>query len=111
VVRDRTIKAGDTVTLWNASGNRDPEQFPDPDRLLLDRRPNRHLSYGMGLHRCVGANLGQVEVSIAFDLLRRRRLRLRPAGPAGQFRSNFILGVRALPVTVTAAAAAGSAAG
>jgi cytochrome P450 len=109
VVRDRTIKAGDTVTLWNVSGNRDPEQFPDPDRLLLDRRPNRHLSYGTGVHRCVGANLGQVEVSIAFDLLRRRRLRLRPAGPAGPFRSNFILGVRALPVTV--ATAAGSAAG
>ncbi|MFG1889132.1 cytochrome P450 [Micromonospora sp. NPDC049051] len=99
-VRGRLIRAGDTVTLWNVSGNRDAEQFPNPDDLVLDRRPNRHLSYGSGLHRCVGAALGQVEVSIVFDQIVERGLTLVPAAPVEWFASNFILGVSSLPVVV-----------
>lgn len=99
-VGDQLIRGGDTVTLWNVSGNRDPLQFPEPDELKLDRKPNRHLSYGFGLHRCVGAALGQVEISIAYEQLVQRGLVLAPAGPARWFRSNFIQGVTSLPVMV-----------
>jgi cytochrome P450 len=101
IMQGQTIKAGDTVALWNLSGNFDPAVFADPDQLILDRKPNRHLSYGMGLHRCVGANLGQVELSIVFELLCKRQLRLEPAGPAEWFGSNFILGVHSLPVVAS----------
>jgi cytochrome P450 len=103
-MRDQVIRAGDTVTLWNVSGNRDPGAFPAPDEFRLDRRPNRHLSYGSGLHRCIGSGLGQVEITVAFEQLLSRGLRLRPAGPAELFRSNFIQGVSRLPVAVASAA-------
>jgi cytochrome P450 len=61
------ISHGERVVLVFGAGNRDPEQFPDPDAVLIDRQPNRHLSFGLGIHRCIGSNLGRSEVKVALQ--------------------------------------------
>ena len=65
----RTIEAGSNVIVVLASANRDPDRFPDPDRLDLDRRGERSLSFGLGVHYCLGAPLGRVEAELALGLL------------------------------------------
>ncbi len=54
------MQAGDDVMICFGSGNRDERKFADPDRVVLDRSPNPHLSFGMGPHRCIGQNLARV---------------------------------------------------
>lgn len=98
---DVLIRAGDSVTLWNVSANRDESQFPDADRFDVRRTGNRHLSYGAGIHRCIGAGLAAVELSLLFERIAAQGIRFRPAGPPQRLRSNFILGVTSLPVEVT----------
>ena len=63
-VHDRTIPAGDVVLLGYGAANRDPSVFPDADRCILDRRPNRHVAFGHGHHLCLGANLARLELTI-----------------------------------------------
>lgn len=100
-VAGRTIKQGDSVTLWNVSANYDPEQFVDPGRFDVGRAPNRHLSYGNGVHRCIGAMLAHVELSIVFKRLSAANLRWEVSGPIKRVRSNFILGISSLPILIT----------
>jgi cytochrome P450 len=96
------IHEGDSVTLWNVSANRDGGQFPEPDTFDVRRSPNRHLTYGAGIHRCIGAPIAQVELSLLFERLLSKRIRLTPAGAHANLWSNFILGVTRLPVAVMA---------
>ncbi|MEV7327317.1 cytochrome P450 [Micromonospora sp. NPDC093244] len=102
-IRDTLIRAGDSVTLWNVSANRDEEQFTSPDRFDVTRQPNRHVSYGSGIHRCAGAVTGHTELTVLLDAIIARQLRLEPAGAPQHLRSNFILGVNSLPVAVVGA--------
>ncbi|MFI7210876.1 cytochrome P450 [Micromonospora maritima] len=94
------IREGDAVTLWSVSANRDEAQFPQADRFIIDRSPNRHVSFGSGIHRCVGATVANVELTAAFSALVSRGVRLSLAGPVRRLRSNFILGTTSLPVRV-----------
>lgn len=96
----RQIRRGDSVALWNVSANRDERQFPHGDRFDVTRSPNRHLTFGSGIHRCVGAPVGMVELTSVFRPLTERRIRLELAGPVARLRSNFILGTTSLPVRV-----------
>jgi cytochrome P450 len=96
----RRIRAGDVVTLWNVSANRDEEVFPDSASFDVLRTPNRHVSYGSGVHRCIGAPVAHTELSILFDRIARSGVLLAPAGEARPLRSNFILGTTRLPVKV-----------
>jgi cytochrome P450 len=66
------LQEGDRVVLFTSAANRDPEEFEDPDELLVDRFPNRHLAFGGGPHRCVGSNLGRLELLIALEEIHRR---------------------------------------
>jgi cytochrome P450 len=100
VVRDVLIPAGSPVTLWNASANRDERQFEAADTFRVDRSPNRHLAYGAGLHRCIGAPVAYMELSTLFSALLASGVRLAPAGPVRRMRSNFIQGFVRMPVTV-----------
>ncbi|AVT28438.1 cytochrome P450 [Plantactinospora sp. BC1] len=93
-----TFRAGESVTLWNYSANRDERVFADGDRFDATRSPNRHLSYGAGLHRCVGAPVAQAELSLLVEKIAAQGLRLKLAGDVRRLRSNFILGVTSLPV-------------
>ena len=81
-VAGATIKAGDPVVLALTSANRDPEVFEDPDTLDLTRKHNPHISFGHGIHHCLGMQLGRMEMQIALDGLVRRFPDLRLAVPA-----------------------------
>lgn len=99
-IGDKIVRAGEAVTLWNVSGNRDEEQFPDPDVFDVTRNPNRHLSFGVGIHRCIGATLAGVELSVLFDGLVATGVRFARAGEVRRLRSNFILGTNRLPIEI-----------
>jgi cytochrome P450 len=101
-IRGIAIAAGDRLTLWNAAANRDPEQFAEPDRFQVTRTPNHHLAFGAGVHRCIGQAVAREEITVFFGYLAERGIRLRPDGPAERLRSNFMLGTKHLPVSVTA---------
>ena len=61
------VKEGERVVLVFGAANRDPEEFPSPDTIRIDRVENRHLAFGVGIHRCVGSNLGRLEVKVALE--------------------------------------------
>lgn len=98
VLGGRTIRAGDKVTLWWASANRDGEVFPDAYRFDIARSPNPHLAFGRGGHFCLGAALARVEMHVVFDALLDRVDSAEPAGPIEYTRSNKHSGVRHMPV-------------
>ncbi|MEU6947690.1 cytochrome P450 [Streptomyces sp. NPDC046316] len=96
-----TIPAGETVMLSLAAANRDPDRFPAPDRLDVDRRDGGHLALGHGIHYCVGAPLARLETQIAVSTLLRRFPGLKPAVPCEELRwrpSMRARGLVALPV-------------
>jgi cytochrome P450 len=102
-VRGQTIRAGDKVTLWWASANRDDDAFADPFRFDARRDPNPHLTFGHGSHFCLGANLARVEIRLVFDALLDRFAEIRAVGPVEWTRSNKHTGVRHLPVVARVA--------
>jgi cytochrome P450 len=101
-ISSKTIRCGDSVTLWNVSANRDESQFPDASRFDIARSPNRHVSFGSGIHRCVGATVANAELSILFGKIARRGIRFQMAGEVTRLRSNFIQGVTSLPMEAVA---------
>lgn len=92
------IRAGDRVTLWWASANRDPAEFDRPDRFDIARTPNRHLAFGHGSHFCLGARLARLEITAIVDALLDRVEPPELLGPIEWTRSNKHTGVRHLPV-------------
>jgi cytochrome P450 len=99
----KTIKKGDKVIIWYVSGNRDPEAIEDPDRLIIDRaRPRQHLSFGFGIHRCVGNRLAELQLRILWEELLPRYPVIEVMGPEKRLYSNFIHGIRSLPVRIPA---------
>ncbi|TDK43810.1 cytochrome P450 [Antarcticimicrobium luteum] len=100
----KTIRAGDKVLYWFSSANRDETVFDDPFRVNLHRTPNRHMSFGQGgPHVCLGMWLARLEVRVLFQELAKRLKSIEPAGPHKFLRSNFVGGIKQLPVTVTLA--------
>ena len=98
-LRDRRITPGCLVFLVQASANRDPRRFTDPDRLDVARHPNPHLGFGYGLHHCLGGPLARLETSIALSRLIARRPGLALAGDPPRWRPNLLgRGVEAVDV-------------
>jgi cytochrome P450 len=96
----RRIAKGSMVVILLGAANRDPAQFPDPDRLDVARTDNRHIAFGFGIHFCLGAPLARLEAQIAFATLLRRAPRLALATATSQWRDSQVLrGLTALPVT------------
>jgi cholest-4-en-3-one 26-monooxygenase len=95
------LHAGDLVSVWYGSANRDERVFRDADRFDVGRQPNEHLAFGIGPHFCLGANLARLEIRIMFEELLRRLPDIRPAGPVERLRSNFINGIKRMPVEFT----------
>jgi cytochrome P450 len=93
------VAAGDRVTLWNVSANRDEAVFADAGRFLVDRQPNRHVTFGAGRHMCLGARLARLELGVLFDALREQVSGFELTGPVRFNSSNFTWGVTSLPVS------------
>ncbi|KPF73722.1 cytochrome [alpha proteobacterium AAP81b] len=91
--------AGDKIVLWYLSGNRDEGVFPDGDRFIADR-PNarRHLSFGHGIHRCVGARLAELQIGILIEEMVRLGIQPQPAGAVVRDAHPFISSISAEPV-------------
>lgn len=98
-----TFCPGESVIVNYASANRDVEQFPEAERCILDRRENRHLGFGAGVHRCLGSNLARLEFQVGVEqvLLRMPDFALEPGADA-QFHGNSVTrGFRRIPVAFT----------
>jgi cytochrome P450 len=96
----RTIKEGELLMPFIAAADRDPAQFPDPDRLDLGRTENRHIAFGWGIHFCLGAPLARVEGRIAINTLAQRFPKLALATAAPEYRPSLTLrGLARLPVS------------
>jgi cholest-4-en-3-one 26-monooxygenase len=95
------LRGGDRVTLWMASANRDEAVFADPEALDIGRSPNHHVALGGGgPHFCLGSHLAKLEAVATFDALRPVLDRMQFAGEPRRVRSNFINGMKALPLSV-----------
>jgi len=104
-LRGQKFKAGDKVSIWYISANRDEEIFPDPFTFDIRRTPNQHVAFGGGgPHFCLGASLARMEMSILFEELVKRVASVERTGPVKRLRSNFINGLKHLPVHLTPSA-------
>ncbi|WP_367320176.1 cytochrome P450 [Streptomyces sp. HUAS ZL42] len=95
------IRAGEKVVVFHASANRDERVFADPDRLDLSRTPNPHVSFGDGPHVCLGAHFARLQLRVLYREALRVLPALRTAGPPRRLVSNFINGIKSLPLYVT----------
>jgi cholest-4-en-3-one 26-monooxygenase len=100
-IRGQKIREGDKVVVYYQSANRDEAVFKDPDTFDVTRSPNNHLAFGIGEHFCLGANLARLEIRVMFEELLRRMPDIELAGPVRRLRSNFINGVKEMPVRFT----------
>jgi cytochrome P450 len=93
------VKPGNMVLLSFPAANRDPAVFPDADKVVLDRKENRHAAFGLGIHRCVGSNLARMEMTVAIEewLKRIPEFRLDPAGEV-TWSQGTVRGPRQLPI-------------
>ena len=103
-LRGETIKDGDKIALYYISANRDEDVFDDPFRFDITRDPNPHIAFGGGgPHFCLGAQLARMEIHVLFEELAQRVKRVEGLGPPDRLRSNFIGGIKHLPVRFHAA--------
>ncbi len=95
----KQIKAGDKVVIWYVSGNRDADVFENPDAFIIDR-PNvrKHLSFGYGIHRCMGSHLAELQLKILWEEILQRFEKIEVVGEPERSQSVFVKGYTALPV-------------
>jgi len=97
----KTIRKGDKVVMWYLSGNRDEEAIEHADRFIVDRaRPRQHISFGFGIHRCVGNRLAELQLAILWQEILKRFPRVEVAGEPVRTKSNFVHGFTSLPVII-----------
>jgi cytochrome P450 len=98
-IRGVPVAAGDKVVMWYTSANYDTDVFSEPFSFDLRRDPNPHVAFGTGRHVCLGQSLARLEVRVFFEEFLRRVSEFE-VGEPDRLRSNFISGVKHLPVTV-----------
>lgn len=98
VLRGKAIKAGDHLLMCYPSGNRDEEVFERPDAFIADRRPNRHLGYGYGIHACIGQHLARTEMIALFRELLPRIEHVEIDGQPAWTETSFLGGLKRLPI-------------
>lgn len=99
-VAGQQIAAGDRVAMLFPSANHDETVIPDPTRFDLTREPNRHVSFGVGPHSCLGKHVAALEIKILMEELLQETRDIKPNGQIGYVRDNLLRGVHTLPVTV-----------
>ncbi len=101
-LRGKQIRAGDKVVIYFVSGDYDDEQFADPYRFDITRDPNDHMAFGRGgPHLCLGAWLARMEVRVTLQEFLRRTQTIEQIAPETRLRSNFIAGIKSLPLRIT----------
>ncbi|MGE3073444.1 MAG: cytochrome P450 [Dehalococcoidia bacterium] len=100
-IRGKTLKEGDRLIMWYGSVNRDEDIFSDPYTFDITRTPNDHLAFGIGEHFCLGSGFARKELRVMFEELFRRFPDIEMSGPPERLRSNFINGIKHLPVKYT----------
>jgi cytochrome P450 len=99
----RTIRAGDKVVMWYLSGNRDEQVFEDADAFTIDRPNARsHMSFGFGIHRCMGNRVGEMQLRILWEEIMKRFHKVEVVGDPVRTRHVFIRGFTHLPVRLIA---------
>jgi cytochrome P450 len=99
----KTIKAGEKVAMWYVSGNRDADAIEAPDQFLIDRpRARQHLSFGFGIHRCVGNRLAELQLRILWEELLKRYPKIEVMSEPKRVPSSFVRGYASLPVRIAA---------
>jgi cytochrome P450 len=97
----KTIKKGDEVIMWYASGNRDEAAIDKPNEFIIDRNKARqHLSFGFGIHRCMGNRLAEMQLRIVWEEILKRFSKVEVVGEPQRLRSSFVRGITDLPVRV-----------
>ena len=100
-VGGKLIKKGDRVVMWYVSGNRDDEAIENPEAFIIDRkRPRQHLSFGFGIHRCVGNRLAEMQIKIAWEEILKRNLDIEVLAEPDRVYSTFIKGYQSMPVRI-----------
>jgi cytochrome P450 len=94
-----TFRPGEMVLLSFPAANRDPAMFPDADKVVIDRKENRHAAFGLGIHRCVGSNLARLEMTVAVEELLKRIPEFSLAGPV-TWSEGTVRGPRTLPISL-----------
>ena len=103
MIGDKVIRAGEKVILWYVSGNRDEAVFADAGRFIADREnARRHLAFGFGIHRCVGARLAELQLATLIEVLLDRRLMPVQVGEPERVDNCFVHGYRRLPARLVA---------
>ena len=98
-LRGKTIRAGDKVAIWYISGNRDDEIINRPNDFIVDRaRPREHISFGFGIHRCLGNRLAELQLRVLWQEILRRDLRIEVVDKPVYQHSNLLHGIKSLPV-------------
>jgi cytochrome P450 len=100
--RGKQIKKGDKVVMWYVSGNRDDEVIDRPYEFIIDRaRPRTHISFGFGIHRCVGIRLAELQLKIIWEEILKRFDNIEVVGEPKRVYSSFVKGYETLPVRIT----------
>jgi cytochrome P450 len=98
----KNIKAGDKLAMWYVSGNRDDEVIENPNEFIIDRNtPRHHLSFGFGIHRCMGNRLAEMQLRIVWEEILKRFKRIEVVREPGRTQSSFVKGYTDLQVVVT----------
>jgi cholest-4-en-3-one 26-monooxygenase len=97
-IRGVPIKENDKVVMFYPAANRDEDHFADPYRFNITREPNEHLAFGIGQHWCLGANLARLELRCMFEEILRRLPAIELDGQPKRLRSNFLNGIKSMPV-------------
>jgi cytochrome P450 len=97
----KSIKAGDKAVLWYISGNRDEAAIENADQFIIDRRrPREHMSFGFGIHRCLGNRLAEMQLKILWEEVLRKDLKIEVLDKPVYAYSNFLHAIRSLPVRI-----------
>jgi cytochrome P450 len=97
----KTIRKGDKVAMWYVSGNRDEAAIENPNSFIIDReRPRQHLSFGFGIHRCVGNRLAELQLKIVWEEALKRFPHIQVTGEPRRVFSSFVKGYETLPVII-----------
>jgi cytochrome P450 len=97
----KTIRQGDKVVMWYLSGNHDETAIERPNEFIIDRKnPRYHLSFGFGIHRCMGNRLGEMQLRILWEEILKRFSHVEVAGQPERVLSNFVRGYSSLPVVL-----------